>query len=679
LKKSLAAAALGLTSLALFVRAGGVASLLNANYLPHRFCYLAQPGLIWTNAATDALIAVSYAILFACLCWISVRLKNVSGFHPYLWIFLSFAAFILACGATHAMEVMTVWWPVYRLSAAMKVLCAATSVPTAILFARVTPGLVRKFPKVLDALTLKEQERDEARAELLVARETMIGQQIAAQVAAEKAHAAAEVATAHQMMNHILDSTSDGVLKIDLAWTMVYGNRKAIELVPDFRVGKNFWQTFPEIKATYVEQNLRRAMTERVEVEYELYYQRYDAWYRINLYPSPGGLSMFFTLISAQKRLEQQLVAERTAALAEINSVMDSTSDCVMKIGTDWTVLYGNRQAFDALPDLVIGRNYWLCFPAAAGTEAEQNLRKCMEDRVPISYERFYEPYKQWFSVNGFPTEGGISAFFKTITERKQLEQQLEAERLLREKRIEALSHLAGGLAHEISNPLAIIHGTASDLHRQAGEDNPIPAIDALKASETIVRTSDRAIRILRGLRGFAREAGNDPMEYASIFEIVEQAIQMQEGRFTRLNVELRPQIPMHLPLILCRETQIGQIVTNLVNNAYDAIVEQNCEQRWVLIEARVAGDWLEMDVSDSGRGVDEEARAHLMEPFFTTKTRGLGMGVGLSLSRAIAHDHGGTLELLQDTPNTCFRLTLPLVNPEVDGEGFVLRRPDEN
>ena len=67
------------------------------------------------------------------------------------------------------------------------------------------------------------------------------------------------------------------------------------------------------------------------------------------------------------------------------------------------------------------------------------------------------------------------------------------------------------------------------------------------------------------------------------------------------------------------------------------------------------------MDVTDSGSGIEDHFKAHLMEPFFTTKEFGLGMGVGLSLSRAIAQDHGGALTLRDDTKNTCFRLGLPI------------------
>jgi PAS domain S-box-containing protein len=133
-------------------RSGLLRSLFSANYLPHRFCYLAEPGLVWTNVTTDALIAASYALLFTCILAILRKLRGVSPLKPYLWIFLSFATFIMACGLTHLMEVVTVWWPLYPLSAAMKVLCAAVSVPTALFFARTTPVIAREIAGFFDLL-----------------------------------------------------------------------------------------------------------------------------------------------------------------------------------------------------------------------------------------------------------------------------------------------------------------------------------------------------------------------------------------------------------------------------------------------------------------------------------------------------------------------------------------------
>lgn len=269
-------------------------------------------------------------------------------------------------------------------------------------------------------------------------------------------------------------------------------------------------------------------------------------------------------------------------------------------------------------------------------------------------------------SLPWLPVDREAAVGLQSIISDRSLVDRLFLEQLLREKRIEALSHMAGGLAHEINNPLAIIHGTASNLQDSASGESPLAAVDVRKASKTIVETTDRAMSILRGLRGFAREAANDPMEWASIHDIAEQSVELQQARFESHNVKLQLTMEQNLPLILCREVQVGQILTNLLNNAFDAITQHSCEERWTSVKAQSSDGQLQIDVVDSGPGIDDESRANLMQPFFSTKTRGLGMGIGLSLSRAIAQDHGGSLTLRSNTEHTCFRLTLPIHIDEV-------------
>jgi two-component system, cell cycle sensor histidine kinase and response regulator CckA len=366
---------------------------------------------------------------------------------------------------------------------------------------------------------------------------------------------------------------------------------------------------------------------------------------------------------SARDGTERQRVAgELAATYDQLASVLEYTSDSVMTISHEWILLYGNRQARESLPNFTVGENYWTCFPGVISTPAEPWLQAAMEERSPVSYEYFYVPHQQWFKVRVFPIMEGLSVFFTDITQEKRLQDQLALEQDLREKRIEALSHMAGGLAHEISNPLAIIHGRASDLQMLATNDSPpLPAHEVRTACDAIIKTADRAIRILRGLRGFGREASKDPMENASIYEIIDQCLELQQTRFVRHEVKLQVALESGIPYFMCRGTQIGQILTNLLNNAFDAIVQSDPAERWVSLTGTSLEGQICISVADSGPGIPEQYKTHLMEAFFTTKDVGLGMGIGLSLSRAIAQDHDGSLTLCQGTGPTCFCLALPI------------------
>ena len=158
LRKRIGFGVAGVLGIFALVRPAALSPLFSANYLPHRYCYLAKPGLVWTNAVADGLIAVSYALLFGCLFWLAAKVRRAAVLHPYLWIFIGFGSFILACGITHGMEIVTIWWPVYPLAAAFKVACAAISVSTAVLFAWATPELAGNFLHLLDSLASAQRE-----------------------------------------------------------------------------------------------------------------------------------------------------------------------------------------------------------------------------------------------------------------------------------------------------------------------------------------------------------------------------------------------------------------------------------------------------------------------------------------------------------------------------------------
>jgi PAS domain S-box-containing protein len=163
MKKLAVAMALALCGLLLLAgRLGLLRALLSDRYLPHRFCYLAQPGLIWTNAITDGLIAASYLAIFLCLLFIAIRLRRFAEAWPYLWIPLSFAVFIAACSSTHLIDVVTVWLPVYPLSAALKVLCAVVSVPVAVLLVRITPNVAENIQNYFEGIQRAKREQEDA-------------------------------------------------------------------------------------------------------------------------------------------------------------------------------------------------------------------------------------------------------------------------------------------------------------------------------------------------------------------------------------------------------------------------------------------------------------------------------------------------------------------------------------
>jgi PAS domain S-box-containing protein len=126
--------------------------------LPHGFCYLWNPLLIWLHGVSDALIAVAYFSIPPTLIYLVRKKRSI----PFDWMFVCFGSFIAACGATHLMEVITLWTPAYWLSGGVKVITVFASLPTAILLARVVPQIL-EMPTAQEMKLAHEELETQAR------------------------------------------------------------------------------------------------------------------------------------------------------------------------------------------------------------------------------------------------------------------------------------------------------------------------------------------------------------------------------------------------------------------------------------------------------------------------------------------------------------------------------------
>jgi PAS domain S-box-containing protein len=128
-------------------------------FMPHGHCYLWNPGLVWLHVASDALTALAYTSIPFTLVYFVRKRRDI----PFNWMFLCFGVFIIACGATHYMEIWTLWTPTYWLSGVIKAITALASVPTAVLLIRLVPkALVIPTPEQLSIANSELQRAHEA-------------------------------------------------------------------------------------------------------------------------------------------------------------------------------------------------------------------------------------------------------------------------------------------------------------------------------------------------------------------------------------------------------------------------------------------------------------------------------------------------------------------------------------
>ena len=254
---------------------------------------------------------------------------------------------------------------------------------------------------------------------------------------------------------------------------------------------------------------------------------------------------------------------------------------------------------------------------------------------------------------------GSLTRSFFKMTKELGLavkERDQQKEKTIAASKMSALGEMAGGIAHEINNPLAIILGKV-DLIRIKVSTQNISQEQLLTEIEKIDLTCQRIVRIIRGLRNFSRDGDKDPFVKTKVKQILEDTLELCKTRFQNKEIDLRVNADENIA-IECRPVQISQIILNLLNNSLHAIEKLN--EKWVSIDVIDQADSILISITDSGKGIPKAIAEKLHQPFFTTKDVGVGTGLGLSISTGIAQQHNGYLKLDSEAKNTRFIVCLP-------------------
>jgi len=268
------------------------------------------------------------------------------------------------------------------------------------------------------------------------------------------------------------------------------------------------------------------------------------------------------------------------------------------------------------------------------------------------------------FSDQG--TFEGTWSYVRDITGAKQAEAEKQAlqGQLLQQDKMESIGLLAGGIAHEINNPINGIMNYAQMIKDQLGT-GPVTEI-----ADEIIYESDRVAGIVRNLLQFARYEKQQHSP-ARMRDIVDRTLALVKTLFLQDKIQMVTDIPEDLPTIKCRSQQIQQVLINLLTNARDALNQKypgTHPHKMVRISSRLqwieGRRWLRTMIEDRGSGIADRLTDKIFEPFFTTKPREAGTGLGLSISYGIVKEHKGELYLRNEPgPFTRFYLDLPVDN----------------
>lgn len=219
--------------------------------------------------------------------------------------------------------------------------------------------------------------------------------------------------------------------------------------------------------------------------------------------------------------------------------------------------------------------------------------------------------------------------------------------RLVRQEKLAAMGQLASTVGHELRNPLAVIMNVLYLLETLAGAG----ASEAFRRHlATAKRETSAATLIVSDLLDYS--AGRTPMTApVQLADLVAEALSVVPPP---AGVEVVQHVEPETAISADRD-QIRQVLLNLITNGYDSMPSGGVLD----ISVRPAGDSAKITVTDTGTGMDEETRANIFTPFFTTKSRGIGLG--LAVTKRVVQAHGGTISV-QSTPSvgTSFTVTVP-------------------
>jgi signal transduction histidine kinase/ActR/RegA family two-component response regulator len=264
------------------------------------------------------------------------------------------------------------------------------------------------------------------------------------------------------------------------------------------------------------------------------------------------------------------------------------------------------------------------------------------------------------------------AALLRDMEERRKLEEQL-----LQAQKMESIGVLAGGIAHDFNNILNIIQGYASTLSA--------PGVQSKQMEESLTvinKTVQRGSSLVQQLLTLARK-NSLQLELVSINGLIQGLVSLIRQTFPK-TIELGSVLEADLPPIRADRNQIEQALLNLCVNASDAMPDGG---KLTFKTESVDGGTLEglgddlearyvcVEVSDTGKGMEESVRERIFEPFFTTKEKNQGTGLGLSVVYGIVKNHNGLIDV-KSKPNsgTAFRLYLPVADSENAGEETLVK-----
>ena len=228
---------------------------------------------------------------------------------------------------------------------------------------------------------------------------------------------------------------------------------------------------------------------------------------------------------------------------------------------------------------------------------------------------------------------------------------------LVQTEKLASLGRMAGGIAHELNNPLQVLNNYMELVSVRARKiDHKEEFADIVKNSKN---TIFRMARIIQTMLSFVKSRRNSTIEEVTLLVLIDDTLMLLSERLANYGGTFKTQWDIDNQLtVSCNPVEVSQVLINLISNAIDASRSNESPQVDLIIQQD--NKELIFTVRDNGEGIPDELLSKVKDPFFTTKEGGKGTGLGLFIGHQVAERMGGKLDYNRDSNFTLFSLTIP-------------------
>jgi PAS domain S-box-containing protein len=485
-----------------------------------------------------------------------------------------------------------------------------------------------------------------------------------------------EIVQTKDYLENVLESTESKIMVLDrtmLVRTVNSAQERLCGKAKDDIVGKDFFEVFPMPSGKdreIIQGVLDRCLGGSSHRLSNYAYPREEQTLYLNININPlvlhgevTGIILSSSDVTAEVRLKtkiqeyaqklEEMVVVRTEELREEKEKLDAIVSaiegglCVIDT-TDGKIIWANKtlldwigsETVDGLDQGVIYSESTFKLPIDKAVQSRQMVQAVLHAPFGKKTGFFQITVTPLMDMAG---KTHMLVLIQDITEMKRIE-----ERMMHSEKLSALARISAGVAHEIGNPLTSISSYVQILREMDHDEFTTESLD------TIAKHINRIADIVRQMSSFSKTKTSDLTRH-DVRDLVTMTLDLVKYDKRMKGIDIHIDIPERLPKVVAEETQLIQVLMNIILNAADAMASGGCLD----IGARELPDEVEISIADTGPGISGAHLEKIFDPFFTTKEKGTGLGLAVSYN--IVKSYQGDI-LVENRPEggTVFRVRLP-------------------